>query len=62
LVNWAVLVPTPVAAVSLLVRLGYAEGEERQQLKWFAYAAVMASGGAILVYPLSVATSEWWIR
>ncbi|MDQ3910253.1 MAG: hypothetical protein M3305_00385 [Actinomycetota bacterium] len=62
LVNWAVLVPTLVAAVSLLVRLGYAEGEERQQLKWFAYAAIMASGGAILAYPLSGATSEWWIR
>ena len=62
LVNWAVLVPTLVAAVSLLVRLGYAKGEERQQLKWFAYAAIMASGGAILAYPLSVATSEWWVR
>lgn len=61
LVNWAVLIPTLVAAVSLLLRLGHAVGEERQQLKWFAYAAILASSGAVLTYPLADTTRMWWI-
>ena len=62
LVNWVVLVPTLVAAVSLLLRLRHAVGEERQQLKWFAYAATLAAGGAVLTYPVAETTGGWWIR
>ena len=34
-----------LAAVSLFIRLIRARGEERQQLKWFAFAAAMMIGG-----------------
>ncbi len=61
LVNWVVLIPTLVAAVSLLLRLRHAVGEERQQLQWFAYAAILASSGAVLTYPVAQTTRVWWI-
>src|SRR5918993_5846338 len=44
-----------VAASSQLVRLRRARGVEQQQIKWFAYAAVVASTGSILTYVIPVA-------
>jgi len=42
------VVGIPVAALSLIIRLRRARGQERQQLKWLAYAGVVAAGGAII--------------
>jgi hypothetical protein len=44
---WALVV---VVAISMLVRLHRARGIERQQLKWFAYAAGVATIGGLLTY------------
>jgi hypothetical protein len=44
---WALVV---VVAISMLVRLHRARGIERQQLKWFAYAAAVATIGGLLTY------------
>jgi hypothetical protein len=44
-----VLLTVPVAAVSLAVRFRRARGLERQQLRWLAFAAGLASVGAVLV-------------
>jgi hypothetical protein len=50
-----------VSAASLLVRLRRAGGVERQQIKWFAYAGVVASSGAILTYTISEAIDAPWL-
>jgi len=50
-----------VAATSQLVRLRRVRGVEQQQIKWFAYAAVVASSGAILVYVVPVAIGGPWL-
>ncbi|CAN5791521.1 hypothetical protein BH18ACT11_BH18ACT11_12230 [soil metagenome] len=50
-----------VAAASLLLRLRSARGEERQQIKWFAYAATVVSGSLILTYTVSEAMDARWI-
>jgi hypothetical protein len=44
-----------LAASSQLVRLRRVRGIEQQQIKWFAYAAVIASSGSILTYVVPVA-------
>jgi hypothetical protein len=44
-----VLLTVPVAGVSLAVRFRRARGLERQQLRWLAFAAGLASVGAVLV-------------
>jgi hypothetical protein len=44
-----VLLTVPVACVSLVVRFRHARGLERQQLRWLAFAAGLASVGAALV-------------
>jgi hypothetical protein len=51
-----------VAATSQLVRLRRARGVEQQQIKWFAYAAVVASSGSILTYVVPVAIGAPWLE
>jgi len=58
LVTWGILLLT--ATTSVFVRLHYAKGIERQQLKWFAYAAAIAVSGAVLRYVLSVTADVSW--
>ena len=49
-----------VAAASLFVRLLHAGGEERQQVKWLAYAA-MVLGGAFFLGSVSGAIGASWV-
>jgi len=50
------------AALSPFARLRGAEGVERQQIKWFAYAAAATVGGLVLAYmiPNSIDTPPWF--
>src|SRR5215218_4876247 len=53
-----------VGASSMLARLRHAGRIERQQIKWFAYATVLAISGVILkntVYPAVSVTWVWWV-
>ncbi len=49
-----------VAVVSLFVRFHHADGVERQQIKWLAYAASLVVLGAILDYGVHSATGVRW--
>jgi hypothetical protein len=42
-----------LAVISVFVRLHSAEGEERQQIKWFAYAAAVLLGSFFVGLPVS---------
>jgi hypothetical protein len=46
----------------MFVRLHQVTGVERQQIKWFAYAAVVAVSGQILGHSLFVVTDASWVR
>jgi hypothetical protein len=50
-----------LAAISMLGRLSYASEVERQQIKWFAYAAAVAFSGGIVQHNLSVALNVSWV-
>jgi hypothetical protein len=52
------------AAASLYVRLRYARGVERQQLKWCAYVVTVLVSGATLAYTVAETMgvwSLWWV-
>jgi hypothetical protein len=52
-----------VAAISTLVlRLRRTTGIERQQIKWPAYAAVIAAGSSLLQYTISDALGSRWLE
>ena len=53
-----ILVSLAAAAVVLLVRLGRARGAERQQLKWFAYAALLVVA-SFMVAPVLPLPMPW---
>jgi len=50
-----------LTAASMLGRLLRARGEERQQLKWFAYAATVLAGGVVLAYTVAPAIGVSWV-
>jgi hypothetical protein len=47
------------AAASLYVRLRYARGKERQQLKWCAYVVTVLVSGATLAYTVAETMGVW---
>jgi hypothetical protein len=49
-------------AASLALRVRYARGEERLQLKWFAYAGAIAASGGALTYIFTDAGTAAWLR
>ena len=50
-----------IAVVSPFVRLRHSGFEERQQIKWFAYAATVLITGALLMSPEPEELNAWWI-
>jgi hypothetical protein len=53
------LLPAFVAAVSLLVRVRRARGEERQQVKWLLYAATLLSVAGLLTLSIESIGTGW---
>jgi hypothetical protein len=52
----ALIVMCVASVIGVFVRLGNARGEERQQIKWFAYAAVVLLGAPfVAALPVSIA-------
>jgi hypothetical protein len=51
-----------VAVSTLVLRLRRATGIERQQIKWPAYAAVIATGCSVLQYTISDAVGLPWLE
>jgi hypothetical protein len=52
----------PAAAASLVVRFRRSRGEERQQLKWLAYAAAMLALGVLGVGLTGILMQLGWVR
>src|SRR5215211_2638875 len=55
----ALLVSLVVAIIAVFVRLGDAEGVERQRLKWFAYAAAVLLGSIFIGLPFVWFLPPW---
>ena len=53
---------TLASAVSVVMRLRGADGTERQQIKWFAYAASVLAVGAIVEWVIADALHLWWLH
>jgi MFS family permease len=51
----------PAAAASLVVRFRRSRGQERQQLKWLAYAAAILGVGVLGIGLLALLTQPGWI-
>jgi len=51
-----------VAAASLVVRLHHARGVERQQIKWVAYAGVLAASASLPTYTIFEAVDQRWLH
>jgi hypothetical protein len=49
-------------ALSMFKRLLSARGEERQQLKWFAYAAAVLACGVVLAYTVAPLIAVSWVN
>jgi hypothetical protein len=52
----------PAAAASLVVRFRRSRGEERQQLKWLAYAAAILGVGVLGIGLLALLNQLGWVR
>jgi MFS family permease len=52
----------PAAAASLVVRFRHSRGEERQQLKWLAYAAAMLGVGVLGAGLFALLNQLGWVR
>jgi hypothetical protein len=53
---------TLASAGALLVRMRRAEGIERQQIKWFAYAATLLAVGSTVLHVISEALDSRWLH
>src|SRR5215207_7670426 len=51
-----------VAVSTFVLRLRWARGIERQQIKWPAYTALMAASGSVLTYTISEAIGLRWLE
>jgi hypothetical protein len=51
-----------IGSASMLGRLRWARGVERQQIKWPAYTVMMAASGSVLTYTVSEAIGAWWLE
>jgi membrane protein implicated in regulation of membrane protease activity len=51
-----------VAAASLVWRMRYAGGVERQQIKWVAYAGALAGGASLPTYTILEAVDLRWLH
>jgi hypothetical protein len=52
----------PAAAASLVIRFRRSRGQERQQLKWLAYAAALLGVGVLGVALIGILEQLGWIR
>jgi hypothetical protein len=56
---WILFVSCLASVISLLPRWDRASGQERQQLKWFAYAAAIMTGGFMLAFSFGASERAW---